>query len=898
LIDDSICYFAKITEIVAIGETKMAGDKTCSVNSEAAALISIVKWSEECSLWQRDALRRMCIKEDLDGTDLDDLTAICKGDSTKAVVLDSIHVRDPAAACATVTLKALHSVKNVNALAEGEKLSVVKTGLTVIYGDNGSGKSGYARILKQMCRARSPKNETILPNIYDANSGQPTAAVEFSVNDQNRTSSWALGQPADPFLSAVSVFDCRTANIHVDQKNDVAYTPLPLKILATLAQTCLEVKRRLNNDIKAMEQQTPEIIKNPACQPGTAVGKLIAGLSAKTKPENVAALAVLSETEKTRLTTLKTDLASDPARAVRQLQALKVKVDNAAARLEGLQKAISTDNIAVLVLAFRTFSEARAAAQAASTALFSEEPLPEIGSGVWRALWEAARTYSEKAAYPQIPFPVTGEGARCPLCHQELSTEAAGRLNRFEAFVKDESKRREELAQKAYDQAIENIGSTRLSQADVAGILALIRDDLGDSTLAVDLRKAVIINLWRLRQVLRHHQEHPEPAWPSGAPVPCDTLRTRSSDLQARATALSAEATSDERKKLIAERDELADREWLGGLKDDVIAEIGRKKQIAALQKAAQDTKTNRITSKSAEIAENLVTNAMRAQFAKEIAHLNIASLAIELRQENTAQGVPLFRVCLINKPDAKVSEVLSEGEHRCVALAAFLAELTTAGSHSAIVFDDPVSSLDHMHREAVAKRLAEEGKQRQIVVFTHDIAFLFLLHDECRTKGTPIAFRSICRGGPSIIGLCQQEAPLNAQPVATLIYSLRKHLDNRKIHYERGDKNEWGLSISGFQDQLRKAWERAVEEAMSPVIKRLSNKVDTKGLNKITILTIEDCKTMREGFGRCSELLHSSSEVLNKPLPGPDKVAAEIDALEGWVTSVKQRQDNVQAAV
>jgi hypothetical protein len=72
------------------------------------------------------------------------------------------------------------------------------------------------------------------------------------------------------------------------------------------------------------------------------------------------------------------------------------------------------------------------------------------------------------------------------------------------------------------------------------------------------------------------------------------------------------------------------------------------------------------------------------------------------------------------------------------------------------------------------------------------------------------------------------------------------------------------------------------------------ANKVDTKGLAKITVLTSDDCATMRAGFGRCSELLHSSSETLNKPLPGPQVIKAEIDALESWIASVKQRQANV----
>ena len=69
-----------------------------------------------------------------------------------------------------------------------------------------------------------------------------------------------------------------------------------------------------------------------------------------------------------------------------------------------------------------------------------------------------------------------------------------------------------------------------------------------------------------------------------------------------------ADGTSEERKQLLAERDELVNREWLAGIENDIIAEINRKKAIAVLQKASRDTVTNRITAKSAEIAESLVT--------------------------------------------------------------------------------------------------------------------------------------------------------------------------------------------------------------------------------------------------------------------------------------------------
>lgn len=65
------------------------------------------------------------------------------------------------------------------------------------------------------------------------------------------------------------------------------------------------------------------------------------------------------------------------------------------------------------------------------------------------------------------------------------------------------------------------------------------------------------------------------------------------------------------------------------------------------------------------------------------------------------------------NAPGVVVTNVLSEGESRALSLAAFLTELSTATNSSAIIFDDLVSSLDHIWREPIARRLVVEAKNR-----------------------------------------------------------------------------------------------------------------------------------------------------------------------------------------
>jgi energy-coupling factor transporter ATP-binding protein EcfA2 len=864
------------------------------LSNEAAALADILKWSTDLPAWQRDALRRLCSQTTLDSADITDLVAICKG-IEPATPLDASHVRDPAASHAVVSLGALYGLSNVNALAPGERLSFGKNGLTIIYGDNGAGKSGYARVLKQLCRARSPKGEAILPNIYVATSGVPAANIDFFVGGQKRSASWNQGDAPDAMLSAVSVFDSRTANVHVENTNDLAYTPLPLRILAGLAQACQEVKARLAAEIKALQEQTPAILSKPECKPGTPVGKLIAALSGKTKPEAVEELAGLTSKEDARLQTLIADLGGDPVRSIRQLQGQESRIKAVIEQLERLAAVTTDENRMALQEAHARLTTARSAAAAASADLFANEPLPDIGSDVWKVLWEAARQYSRASAYPDQPFPVTRRGAHCVLCQQPLTEEASKRLGSFEAFVQDESKRREQEAADAYDQKLQEISSQAISMKEIAAIIALIRDDIGQGELASALRGEMLHLAWRLRAVLRTHNLTTLPDLPPSAAISLDPLRALLSSIATRIEGLRSEASSPQRTALIGERDSLADRKWLGVVKADVLAQIERLKAIEALEKASKDTTTNKITTQSARIAQALVTNRLRGRFAVEVNKLGVAGLAIELQQAKTTAGAPFFQVRLINKPNEPVGKVLSEGEHRCVALAAFLAELSTIDAQSAIVFDDPVSSLDHLHRDKVAARLAEAGQSRQVIVFTHDMAFLLLLDEACRAnkerEATPVTYRLISRGADHA-GYCHQEPPANVMPLDKVLDGMKAHLTNVKIHHERGDQAKWLREVTSFQDQLRTTWERAVEEIVGPVIRRLSRKVDTTGLIKLTVLTNEDCATMRDAFARCSALLHSQPGEINPRLPAPSIIASEIEALETWIADIRTRQE------
>lgn len=619
-------------------------------------------------------------------------------------------------------------------------------------------------------------------------------------------------------------------------------------------------------------------------------------LSSRTTAAEVETLATLTQADLDRLAQLTADLSGDPARTARQLSALRIKIDGYIARIDALIAATSSDQIGALRELKAASDTTQQAAAAASAALFQVEPLPQIGSDAWKSLWESARAFSVQDAYRERPFPVTDDGSVCVLCQQDLSPTAADRLRRFDAFVRDDSQQRADTARTNYDDGLASFRRAAITLADGLIIVASVRDELGQAAAAETLRSLFIAALWRHRRIDREHRDLGAQVEGIALTFDREAIVAATADLEARSSGLLAEADSPARRALIAEKNELVDRQWLSGIQADVLAEIGRLTEISALEEAQKSTGTTRITSKSTEIAQAMVTDALRAQFALEVASFGIAGLAVELKQQSSAQGIPRFKVCLTRKPTATVGQVLSEGEHRCVALAAFMAELATAGNSSCIVFDDPVSSLDHMHRIAVAQRLVTEATARQVVVFTHDLAFLFELTraSEGADPRPHVGVSSISRGADKA-GFCRNDPPFKARRVSDITASLTNQLANERRHFEQGEEDEWRKTVKSIAASLRDTWEIAVEESVGHVVRRLSNEIKTPGLIKLTVITAADCEIMRDAFGRCSEMLHSAAVALNRPLPRPEALTSEIDALAAWTTDLRGRQDRAR---
>jgi len=236
---------------------------------------------------------------------------------------------------------------------------------------------------------------------------------------------------------------------------------------------------------------------------------------------------------------------------------------------------------------------------------------------------------------------------------------------------------------------------------------------------------------------------------------------------------------------------------------------------------------------------------------------------------------------------------VLSEGEQRCIALAGFLAEVSTQPSQSGIVFDDPVSSLDHERRAVVAARLVEEAKLRQVIVFTHDLVFLLFLEEECKRQGAPwkssfLTHRGSKRGVP-VDGL-----PWHGQTLTKRIGWLRQQAQQLAAEASGLEKEQFELQASMLWGRLREAWECGVEEVLlGGAVKRFSRKVSTQQLKHVSDITAADIAAVDSGMTIASTWMtgHDLSAAINQPMPSIDVLKAEIEKLEAWRKTIDTRR-------
>lgn len=614
-----------------------------------------------------------------------------------------------------LSLIRLSEVHGVNALIPGAVIEP-NEGLTIFYGENGTGKTGYSRIFKALANSRTA--DTILGNVNKTEIFEDqTAKLEFKIGNDMQELKWRGERGVEPFTRML-IFDSPGVTTHIDDALEYVYTPASLALFTHVTVAIQEVAAKIDAAVSALSNSNSNLLNR--FDKNSSVYPLIDNLGASTDLEQLRTKAIVGDCADIQLKRLGQELAALQANVLRpQIAVLKAE-QRLLTQANTVAEALATFDVDEYNRALTRKTRLASDYEVFRSQLFTSGDLPSEPDETWSQFIRSGEIYRrhliELEAY---------DSDHCLYCRQLLQDPARDLLSRYSKYLEDK----------------------------VSTELQSVENTLAKLKYQVD---AVQINeLTTFLQEKRESDDRPSYF------AQIEIIEATRNAL-AKTTVEGASAS-------------LAVPELLSRPKDDIIAELLAVESRLAKLEEQQRNQTQAVARKQAEyleckdavelgksltLIEAHVDNAKEAaqmktlrrqlsQLSKEVTtlikkasnqliNLNFRALFLE---ECNALRAPVLELKFVGREGKaqrrkvisdkyKPSKVLSEGEQKVLALADFLAEARLAGINAPVIFDDPVSSLDHRRIKEVAQRIARLAEDNQVIIFTHDIMFTGALLD------------------------------------------------------------------------------------------------------------------------------------------------------------------------
>lgn len=830
----------------------------------------------------REAAIRLQKNNTVAENDISDLVKIIKGE--KQISPDLSGLGTSVATSNTVRLISLSNVKGIDVLHPRKPLDFGSGNLVMVYGRNGSGKSGYARILKKCC---GKTNNPLKHNVYDNPPHEQSCAIKYLVNGTEQMQQWDAQGRSIPELSSVDIFDGAVDKFYLTQENEASYTPSEMHLFTALVDVCERVFAFLNTEQGKLVSKLPTI---PSKYQSTRVAGQYAGLLHNMKQSEIDVMTEFSVDSGTRLKDLGERLnVADPAVTAKKRREVKTQIESIKTSIENRLSVTTGESLENLRKLLKDATQKRQISLEGAKALGIESKLEGVGHNTWKALWEAAREYSTQCAYRDESFPHTGSQARCVLCHQELDADAEERLLSFETFIKGSLESDAKVAEAAFDDTIQKLPKI------------VEESEVRTRFQAAELDEALGNEIWtfidKINALVAKIQGKAIPtAEENTIPSVC-TVLTKLSELiaiaESKAKQFEADAKVFDRTKAQVEMFELEAKQWVAQQKDAVLSEVKRLKDFQKYEPWKKDANTRALTTEAGTASETLITEGYIKRFNRELQHLGAEGITVELVKSRNVKGRGKYRIQLRNakSPNTNPIDILSDGEKRIVSLAAILADVAGQGGNVPFVFDDPISSLDQDFEERTIARLVELSAERQVIVFTHRLSFLSILTKAMEKSGGSlktiyISSKPWGTGEPA-------EVPFFGKGTKEALNTLKDaRLNALKTCYAIGS-DDYEILAKAICGDFRIVLERIVETVLlADVVQRHRREINTMGkIHSLAKIKTADCDLIDKMMTKYSCYEHSQSNEVPGQLPSPGDLDNDIKEVLTWHIEYSQRK-------
>lgn len=858
-----------------------------------SAIEKLQNWFRKVSKWQKDLFCTLWEGSEEDERILERTKNIIAqeylGESFQITVKDvfpkdltfSDQVKSP------VILKSISNISGVGALSPEASLQF-ENGLTVVYGENGCGKSSYVRILKAL--ENYANADSVLGNVFSEQSVSAKADVVFSTDGTDYTITWTkLCKTKYP----IQIYDTIVAQQFVDRENEVVYEPKILAIITKMANIYDQLSSAYRDIMEKVEDNFLPLPIDISDHPIIEEFKEIANVQSAEQFEKRYPWNYFLKIE---LQAIEESLSEQqPLEAAKALNAQKQIISKHEKTILELLGLVNNHACKIYLKKRARQIETKKIQDAYVDDIRKESMLEYFGSDKWRAMWAQANVYTNLIGTTEEGIPVSKLG-RCALCQQELNASAQKRMKKFKAFVVSDTIKVAESAYQEYHTAILLLQSKIEDKVNI--------DEIGeslDSGMVPANIKSIILQFYR--EILDRCIWLL--AYDDGCCTTCPDVHTASEitekfktiieQIDSRITAYK-NVIVDQQKQIVR-KNELLAIEWS-------VSNLPIKKKMLLLQSILKECKTNMLTTLKKDLSHLLITDEYIRRFQSEMNILDDrGQIKVELVEASPKRGKTYHQISLKGAKTSrkhKNGEILSEGEFRVVSLAAFLADLASWGRIMPFVFDDPITSLDQKYETRVAKRLIQLSLERQVIVFTHRLAFAQLLNIETKNYNTSVDKKGNLEHA-SIYNIQLRKFPLGCSEPPSFLkdVSLAKAIGHIRANelpaikrkQKEGDYITADAMLKSLCSDFRKVIEQGIgQDLLSGIVSRYGREISSLKLTRLYALTQADITLFHNMMSKYSCYEHS--QPIETPLPLPDIADLETDliTMANWAKEYDKR--------
>ena len=780
-----------------------------------------------------------------------------------------------------INLISLSHRQGVNALKQNQTIEFSK-GITVFFGKNGSGKTGYYRIFDKICRGDLAHD--ILGNIYSKEHLEASALLKYDVLTNpptEQTITWKQGQNVtNRYLAQIRFFNQSYVDglLSAHAPDDTVLLPCGLYLYKNLTDLALRFQKDLEATSKVLVAKVETI--DYSLMPDWK-DKIIARDFTASDREMLLSTRLEDDFSKS-FDTLKKEreqyISGNLALFERDLRSLfqecKAQEKKIHAICEQVRKSSEEWNnvLSAYNVAIFQAEKSRMRYKALSS-------IPGIKSAEWRSFVSAAEEYKKKHV---------GSDTVCPYCWRPFDEHAIERVQSYASYLQEHSERQ-------LKDALEKLNACSKKFSYDSNCVVSFSGGLVAGATSCNVDKEVLqwadefnacIKQWYLEcsDCIRMRKNVACPELPIAGLTTAlshfyKSLESRLAEVQEKSKH-ATETLSRIERNIVQLRQTKAIVDNLKWFKDLFSAQD----KASAISDVASHISTNVITHQAREAFNNLITEELIRLFTEYLGKLCGSRLKVRLVENRGRLGKTLFKV-EFSDVNGDVKDVLSEGEQKAVALAMFLAEAQAQDSNRPLIFDDPVTSLDNPTIANFAETITE--LKNQMILFTH---YEYLV--ECLKFG-PNGKRRLCKriqctDNHTHVLLYNVESASNG---AKGLVVLDSSAYETRIENARQLASAEEVDVEKASLELRKAIDQVVckffyKDTCPPSMGR---EIEWEKIKKISI-----DPTMVDRLHRCYSRvsggsLHSGRENANNPVDAPEIVslAGEIDDI---VNNLKQQ--------